>query len=108
MEKIIFLSDVLKIMRQTEKEKPVPFSIEWRSFNSQNKLGGRLNKAEKAILCFYIPTLKKSSQKNQGEKNKKNPNHFENRTRNIELLTGNKVKIHIDLITKFNNKKVVL
>lgn len=94
-------------MRFSENEKAVPFSIEWRTFNSRNKMGGKLMTAENAILCFKIPKTNASKNLSNIEKVKKNPNHWENRTRNIELSTGEIVKVNIDLITRFNNKEVI-
>ena len=36
---------------------------------------------------------------------KRNPRHYENRTRNLELQNGETKKIHIRLITSINGKK---
>ena len=43
MEKTLFLSDVLTEMKKVDARKnPVPFSLKIRSFNLQNKTGGKL------------------------------------------------------------------
>jgi hypothetical protein len=39
----------------------------------------------------------------------RNPNHFDNRTRNlVSMLNGNFTKVHIYLILEFNGKKVII
>jgi hypothetical protein len=40
-------------------------------------------------------------------KNKKNPNHYENSTRNLKLENGQMVKVHIRLIRRINGKTVL-
>lgn len=40
-------------------------------------------------------------------KNSKNPNHYENSTRNLKLENGSFVKVHIRLIRKINGKTVL-
>ncbi|TSE02379.1 hypothetical protein FOF46_30745 [Aquimarina algiphila] len=100
-------------MRQLDKEgNPIPFSMEVRTWNNQNKMGGKLKVYENAVLC--MPKEKEKvrdwakvlSVKTQ-EVKRKNPNHFKNYTRNIELSTGEVKKINILLITKFNGLEVV-
>jgi hypothetical protein len=41
------------------------------------------------------------------EKSSRNPNHFDNRTRNIELPSGEIKKIRIDFIIEINGNKVI-
>jgi len=38
---------------------------------------------------------------------RKNPNHFDNKTRNLSLPSGDKRKINIRYIIEFNNQKVI-
>ena len=40
-------------------------------------------------------------------KNSKNPNHYENSTRNLKLENGSLLKVHIRLIRKINGKTVL-
>lgn len=98
-------------MRQKDaEENPIPFSIEWRTFNKQNKMGGKLKVENNAILCMKNTSktnIVKSLQKEPIEKARKNPNHWSNKTRNIELSNGEVKTISILLITKFNGKTVV-
>lgn len=81
----------------------IPFDIEVRSFNTQNKSGGSLIKYRRATL---IPLAK---EKSYIEKNDilVDPSHFENRTRNLRLDDGSVRKIHIDFVVKYNNKIVI-
>ncbi|CAL2105488.1 conserved hypothetical protein [Tenacibaculum sp. 190524A02b] len=98
-------------MRQKdEHQNPIPFDIEWRTFNGQNKMGGKLIVAHGAILCMkstkkkdIIKTLKTAPI----DKERKNPNHWKHKTRNIELANGEVKKVHFILIIKFNGLTVV-
>ena len=40
-------------------------------------------------------------------KERKNPHHFQNKTRNIRLPNGERRKIHIRFIIEFNGQKVI-
>lgn len=91
-------------MRKLDKNKnPIPFSILVRSFNLQNKRGGKLIAYENAT---YMHEPKVKNKRLLIDKPFKNPNHWENRTRNIMTAEG-KRKIHITFIIKFNGKTVV-
>lgn len=105
MQNEMLLSDVLKEMRRLDENKnPIPFDITIRTYNSQNKSGGRLVTYENAVLMQppKKPGLIRLSQKTDF----KNPNHFANRTRNLKTNEGIK-KIHILFIIKFNRVDVV-
>ena len=111
MVKTIFLRQVLEKMNEKDKlNKPIPFSIEVRTFNSNNKTGGELKVYKDAVLL-----LKESNGQvfNPMEhsyrqiRERRNPNHWDNRTRNIELKSGFIRKIKILYITKFNDMDVV-
>lgn len=105
MQNEMLLSDVLKEMRRLDEQKnPIPFDITIRTYNSQNKSGGRLVTYENAVLMQppKKPGLIRLSQKTDF----KNPNHFANRTRNLKTNEGIK-KIHILFIIKFNGVDVV-
>lgn len=113
MENTISINEVLKIMdMQDERGNSIPFDIQIREFSRQNKTGGKLK--------FYNDARKPKAKKGevkQGQSGisklfapdvaRKNPNHFENRTRNIELSNGLIKKINYLFIIKFNEKIVV-
>lgn len=95
----ISLKNVLEAMRITnEFGEYVRFDISYRTFNSSTKKGGKLKKYHSVK---YLPSpLDKTS-------TERNPRHFENRTRNVELLDGSVRTIRIDFIISFNNCKVI-
>ena len=112
MEKTISLKDALAIINKKDKQgNPYPFDITFRSLQRNSKTGGKLyeyKQAKKLRSKKNIPSktsLIKTVQ--SGTTPKKNPNHFENRTRNLELQNGQKKKIHIRLIISINGKKVI-
>ena len=84
---------------------PAKILFLFRSFNLQNKTGGKLISYEDAVLLR--PPAKKGAVRLADETPFKNPNHWENRTRNIKLKNGEIKKIHIIFIEEFNGKKVV-
>lgn len=90
-----------------------PFDMTYVTADVKKRTGGRLVTVRKAIKTGY--KVKDGTQltaamlrKLKGDSlPEKNPNHFENFTRNI-LLQGQEVRtVHIDLITRFNGKKVL-
>lgn len=102
----MFLGDVLKDMARLDgKMNPIPFSITIRTFNLQNKMGGRLVTYDNAML-MQPPKVKGAIRLSQ-DIDFKNPNHWDNRTRNVKTAQGIK-KIHIVFITKYNGFDVVL
>lgn len=106
MQNQIFLSAVLKEMvKLDDKKNPVPFSISFRTYNQQNKAGGKLVSYDNAILMQAPKTPGKIRLSQNIDF--RNPNHWENHTRNIKTNSGIK-KIHIFFITKFNGFNVVL
>lgn len=106
MQNQIFLSQVLKEMKKIDdKKNPIPFSISIRTYNQQNKYGGKYISYDNAILMQAPPEpgVIRLSQNIDF----KNPNHWENHTRNIKTNDGIK-KINIFFIIKFNGLDVVL
>lgn len=112
MVKTIFLRQVLQEMKKTNSlGEAVPFDIEFRTYNKNNKMGGVTKK--------YIGAKLLISQKLKGKpfidsdhfyrpvRVRKNPNHFQNRTRNIEIPSGHIKKLNILYITKFNGLQVI-
>lgn len=112
MKKPLFLREVLQMMRQTDVNgEAVPFSLEWRTYNKQNKMGGKLMTIDRAVLCFKLEKDKVMNWEavlkvKPIEKERKNPNHHKNYTINIDPLIGKPIKVNVLLITKFNGQKV--
>lgn len=105
MVKTIHLSEVLTIMKKlTPDNKPIPFSIEVRTYNRQKKQGGNIKFWPVATL-MQAPKIKGVQRLSQ-KIDFKNPNHFKNRTRNLSTPEGER-KINILFIIKFNGYKVV-
>lgn len=97
----ITLSEALKIFNLRDaKGMFVPFDIEYRTFNKQTKQGGKL---KTYYGVKYLPEAKATEEETTG----KTPNHYKNRTRNIELSNGEIKKIRIDFIVSINNTKVI-
>lgn len=91
----------------------VPFSIKTRTLNRYSKKGGKLNSYPEARLVMSekqeritnVDALRKMKPRVLRER--KNPNHFNNKTRNIRLPNGDRKKIHIRFIVEFNGQKVM-
>ena len=87
MQNQIFLKEVLKEMKKLDSKKnPIPFSISFRTYNQQNKLGGKLISYDNATLMQATPEpgVARLSQ----NLDFKNPNHWDNHTRNIKTNFG--------------------
>lgn len=112
MNKTIFLRQVLEEIKKTNLiGEAIPFDIEFKTFNKNNKMGGVTKKYRNAKLLI-APKLKGKPFIDvdhffRPTRVRKNPNHFQNRTRNIELPSGQIKKFNILYITKFNGKDVV-
>lgn len=115
MNKTVFLKEVLETMRTPNKEgRAVRFDISVRTLNMQSKTGGKLNRYKNAKLVMHEKGNDPDSiyalqnfKKNNRERIKKSPRHFENKTRNIRLEDGSVKKIRILHIIEFNGKKVI-
>lgn len=104
--------DVLKIMeKKTPEGEALSFDIVVRTFSRQNLSGGNIKRYNEArLLIGTKKSVRKKSLISQvfaPDKEKKNPNHFANRTRNLELANGDIKKINILYIVELNGKKVV-
>lgn len=113
MEKgVINLKDALNIFNlKDEFGEPVRFDITVRTFSRISKQGGRL---KSYTNVFYLPPSNPDKEKEltiynlfDPVKAAKDPNHFENRTRNLQLLDGSVRKICIDFIISINQQKVI-
>lgn len=112
MNNKIFLRQVLEIMsRKDEAGKAVPFDVEFKTYNRNNKTGGSSRQYKGAKLCMGEKLKGRAfidaEHFYRKEKNRKNPNHWKNRTRNIELQGGQVKKLNILYITKFNGLEVI-
>lgn len=106
MQKTMSLSEVLTEMKRMEDSKtPIQFSFSARTYNGQNKTGGKLKDYPKATLLQ--PPKTKGAKRLSMNIDFKDPSHWKNRTRNVKTAEGIK-KIHIFFITKFNGFDVVL
>ena len=108
----IYLSEALKIIQlKDSSNKRVPFDLQYRTFNSQTSKGGKL---KTYLRARYLPEANPNAQPSKSleailapEKPSRNPAHYKNRTRNIELENGEIVTIRIDFIDSINNRKVI-
>lgn len=100
----MFLSEVLTEMKKMDGKIPIPFSLVARTYNKQNKMGGKMKPYYDATL-MRAPKMKGEIRLSQNI-DFKNPNHFKNRTRNISTEDGER-KINILFIIEFNGYKVV-
>lgn len=103
---VIFLKDVLADMIKGE-----PFSMTFVTYDGKRKRMGDIIEVEKAS-CTWREDTKKDKVKVAADPIEKpvrtrQPNHWENATRNI-LINGTQIrKVHIRLITMYNNKTVI-
>lgn len=113
-QETIYLNDALQQMQTLNSSGRAPeFSIKVRTLNRFSKTGGKLHHYPKAKLVIKeenpnLNSVNSLRNKPKEKTTRRNPNHFENKTRNIKVLPqGNFVKIHIRYIIDFNNKKVI-
>jgi hypothetical protein len=108
----IRLWEALEIMDSTDAHgRPARFQVKFVTANRMTREGGEIIEVKDACKC---PVRTKNGQEiyperknlQASERITKNPNHWENSTRNIKLANGQKRKLHIRLIIEFNNKKV--
>lgn len=97
---MIRIAEMLTIMNTWEKRgERVPFSITWVKCDEKQGTGGEKITLDQAVLVGNA----------HSKSEKRNPNHFENYTRNIRAYEGDRImKIHIPLVTRFNGKQVIL
>lgn len=112
MEMISLREVLTEIDKKDTKGNAVPFSCLVYTLNRNSKKGGRLIAYKNAKLLkgksSKKPTLTSLEiSASTLPKSKRNPNHFKNATRNIELPNGDIKKIHIRYIDTFNGKKMV-
>lgn len=108
----ISLKEGLAILNQKDHRGTlIPFDMTYRTFNATSKRGGKLKFYNDArLLLEKNPNrIHKDTIENilVPVKPSKNPNHFANRTRNIELPDFSVVTICIDFIISINNKEII-
>lgn len=105
-QRVVSLSEALKLFSEKDSSGMFkPFNLEYRTFNETNKKGGKLVHYKKVK---YLPSAKDEASNNKAsEKTSRPPNHFKNRTRNIELPNGTIKSIRIDFIISINGLKVI-
>jgi hypothetical protein len=90
----ISIGEALAVMsRKDDSGDPIPVDIEIRTFNRKAKKGGTLKKYN-TVKLLPLPIVNSKT------------NHFENRTRNIKLPTGQIKKINTAFIIRLNGKLV--
>jgi len=92
---------MLNVMNQRDGNGEfVPFgSITFVKLDNRRNTGGEKVTLENAVL----------QGNGRSKSTTKNPNHFENYTRNIKSVDGDRIiKIHVPLVTRFNGYKVIL
>lgn len=109
---IISIKEALAVMaKKDDSNKLIPFDCTYRTFNATSKRGGKLKTYLGAKLCLEANPNRvvKDTLENIMDPitSIKNAHHFENRTRNIELPSGDLVKVRIDFLISINNKKII-
>ncbi len=109
----IRLKEVLRRMDSSAEE----FSIAYVKYNKRQKTGGDIARFER---CICTGTRAKGTRQEksrqtlvkpqvEAKKQARNPNHFVNATRNLQVLPSFVIrKLHIWLIIEFNGIKVIL
>lgn len=85
------------------------FSIGFRTFNDKLQTGGEWIEFDQCVKHNHktYQELRENAAKPKA-KVYKNPQHYQNATRNIKTLhDGQLIKVHLRLIRKFNGKTVL-
>lgn len=108
------MKDVLTKMKTLDENgKAVPFSIKFRTLNKYTSKGGKLKEYAEARLVTKEKQERITSvsalrtMQPRVIKERKNPNHFANKTRNLRLPNGEIKKFRIRFIIEFNGQKVI-
>ena len=104
MAETITLKDAIELIDSGQY-----FDIRFITCNIQKGIGGQQYDLKR--VCKY-KNMSHSQQKaievaQAKTKNSKNPNHYDNSTRNLKLENGELVKVHIRLIRMINGKTVL-
>ncbi|NKI28262.1 hypothetical protein HCG49_17040 [Arenibacter sp. 6A1] len=111
MKETISLKEAIEIIDRKDKAgNAFPFDITFRSLQRNSKTGGKLYTYDQVKKRRPKPVKNRESYMLKAVQSidsvSKNPNHFSNRTRNLELQNGDIKKIHIRLIISINGKKI--
>ncbi|QCR23077.1 hypothetical protein [Pontibacter sp. SGAir0037] len=105
---VIRLTEVLQHMQAGL----TPFDIAYVTLDQRRKTGGEIKRYTQCLLSGIKQKKGKATTganpKPESTSWAKNPNHFDNATRNLTLPNGQKRKLHIWLITEFNGMKVLI
>ena len=112
MNKIINLKQALQIIETKDADGfPIPFDVAFRTLNRNSKSGGALRSYNGVSILTSIQKQLTNKQVVENlhlaNRTKRNPNHWENRTRNLKKANGEIFKVNIRLIDSINNQKVV-
>ena len=93
-------ADVMRLMNKTDhKGDAVPFSMKVVRLDRNRNSGGDLLVIDKAVIS------RKKATNPSVTPSKVSPKHYENSTRNIQLIPSGEIRsIHPRLIIEFNNK----
>ncbi len=84
------------------------FSIGFRTYNKRLGTGGEYIYFKEACKFNHLTAAERISEIHKKTPLLKNPDHYNNSTRNIKVLAnGNIVKIHLRLVRKFNERIVL-
>jgi len=108
----IFLKQALDIMNTRQPDGSfAPFNVAFRTFNEQTGKGGKYVFYENVRL---LPEANHDKKKTETVatvlnevKQSKRPNHYKNRTRNIEFPDGSVKTIKIDFIISINSHPII-
>lgn len=110
-EKISLKQGLEILNKKDEKGTLIPFDLTYRTFNATSKKGGKLKSycGAKLLLEKNPNAVHRDTMENILDpiKKSKNANHFENRTRNIQLKDKTVVTIRIDFIISINNQEII-
>lgn len=88
-----------------------PFDLSVVTCNLEKNTGGILYHIKNATKNEWVSAEEFHKQEKLQPRSKmrlkKDPRHYANSTRNILLINGDLFKIHIRLVTTFNNKTVI-
>lgn len=99
----ITLSEVLEVM-----DSGALFSIGFRTCNLKKDTGGEWQEYAQAKKYMAKTRHEQYAESHQPNKQRRNPKHYENSTRNLVILpSGEIIKVHLRLIRQFNSKTVI-
>ena len=84
------------------------FSINFVTANRQKQTGGKIMTINKAVVNAKYNKVLAPKKNYNNETTQVQPNNFENQTINIlDLDTNQIIKVHIQLITRINDIKII-